>query len=75
MTAFLTPHGDRIYALLRIVVGFLFLCHGAQKLFGLFGGGPAEMSALLWIAGIVEFVGGALVAVGLFANWAAFLCS
>ena len=28
----------QIYALMRIVVGLLFACHGAQKLFGMFGG-------------------------------------
>ncbi len=65
-----------IYALLRMVAGFLFLCHGAQKLFGLFGGPPAEMpAAALYSAGGIEFVGGALVALGLYASWAAFICS
>ena len=65
-----------IYALFRMVAGFLFLCHGAQKLFGLFGGPPGEMpTALLYAAGAIELVGGALVAVGLYASWAAFICS
>jgi putative oxidoreductase len=27
-----------LYVLLRIIAGLLFACHGAQKLFGLFGG-------------------------------------
>ncbi len=65
-----------IYALFRMVAGFLFLCHGAQKLFGLFGGPPGEMPAgLLYTAGAIEFAGGALVALGLYASWAAFICS
>ncbi len=65
-----------IYALFRMVAGFLFLCHGAQKLFGLFGGPPGEMpDALLYAAGAIELVGGALVALGLYASWAAFICS
>ena len=76
MPAFLAPHAERVYALMRIVVGFLFLCHGAQKLFGLFGGTSGEMpAALLWTAGLIEFLGGALVMVGLQAGWAAFLAS
>jgi putative oxidoreductase len=76
MTAFLAPHSDRIYAAFRIVVGFLFTCHGAQKIFGLFGGAPAEAPAfVIWVAGGIELVGGALVMVGLRAGWAAFLCS
>jgi putative oxidoreductase len=29
------PH---FYVLLRLIAGLLFACHGAQKLFGLFGG-------------------------------------
>ncbi len=72
---FLTRFQQPIYALMRIVVGFLFACHGAQKLFGLFGGVPGEMNALLYVAGVIELVGGALVALGLFTRYAAFLCS
>lgn len=76
MTAFLAPHGDRIYAAFRIVAGFLFACHGAQKIFGLFGGAPAEAPAfVIWVGGGIELVGGALVMVGLRAGWAAFFCS
>lgn len=75
MTAFLEPHGDRVYAALRIVAGFLFLCHGMQKIFGLFGGAPDMPVPVHWISGGIELVGGALVMVGLRAGWAAFLCS
>ena len=74
MTAFLKPHSERIYALLRIVAGFMFLCHGAQKVFGLFGGSQAP-PAITWSAGPIELIGGALVMVGFQAGWAAFLCS
>src|ERR1700754_4705021 len=63
---------------LRIVVGVLFAGHGAQKLFGWFGGhglegtggffdslglGPGRTTALL--AGMAEFFGGLLFALGL----------
>lgn len=75
MTAFLAPHGDRIYAAFRIVVGFLFLCHGAQKIFGLFGGASGVPAFVQWGAGGIELVGGAMVMVGFRAGWAAFLCS
>lgn len=74
MAPFLAPFSERIYALFRIVVGFLFTCHGLQKVFGFFGGSEAE-GAILWVAGGIELVGGALVMVGLFGGWAAFLCS
>jgi putative oxidoreductase len=72
---FLAAYRGQIYALTRIVVGFLFACHGAQKLFGAFGGIPAEMNALIFAAGVIELAGGALIAVGLFTSYAAFLCS
>ena len=77
MPGFLKAHSETIYGLMRIVVGFTFLCHGAQKLFGMFGGMPAgvEMNPLLYAAGTIELVGGAMIMVGLRAGWAAFLCS
>ncbi len=75
MTTFLRPHGERIYALLRIAAGFMFACHGAQKVLGLFGG-PAQMpAAVQWSAGLIELIGGVLIALGLFTRWAAFICS
>ena len=33
-------YGDYVYPLVRIIVGFLFACHGAQKLFGVLGSQP-----------------------------------
>ena len=73
---FLSLREDQIYAAMRIVFGLLFAFHGAQKLFGLFGGAPGEMpAALLYTAGTIELVGGALVCVGFQTRWAAFLCS
>lgn len=64
------------YALMRIVVGLLFLWHGTQKLFGIPvppQGDPAAF--IVYIAGPIEFIGGLLVMIGLFTHWAAFLCS
>jgi putative oxidoreductase len=63
------------YGLMRIVAGLLFACHGAQKLFGLFGGTGAASGTLITIAGIIEFFGGALIALGLWAGFAAFIAS
>jgi putative oxidoreductase len=74
--SFLAPHSERIYALFRIVTGLLFAQHGFQKLFLWFGGVPAEMpDALRYAAGSIELIGGLLVASGLFAGAAAFVCS
>jgi putative oxidoreductase len=66
---------DIAYGLMRFVFGVLFACHGAQKLFGAFGGGVMTHSALLLTAGVIEFFGGILVAVGLMTRPAAFIAS
>jgi putative oxidoreductase len=73
---FLSQRQDMIYAAMRIVFGLLFSFRGMQKVFGLFGGAPGEMPpAMLYTAGIIELVGGALICVGFQTRWAAFLCS
>lgn len=75
MASFMAPHGAKVYAVMRIVVGFLFLWHGSQKVLG-FPGGPQEMpDAIRWTAGPIELLGGVLVMIGLQTRWAAFVCS
>jgi putative oxidoreductase len=37
MEKFLGKYSDYLYALMRIIVGLLFACNGARKLFGVFG--------------------------------------
>lgn len=69
---------------LRVVVGAVFLMHGCQKLFvmgfhgvaGFLGvlGVPAPAVAAVVLT-LVEFVGGALLVLGLFTRWAAWLLS
>ncbi|MCR9244626.1 MAG: DoxX family protein [bacterium] len=71
----LAPHGGRAYVLLRFVVGLLFAMHGVQKVFGYLADAPKEMFTQIWIGGVIELATGALVAVGLFTRWAAFLAS
>ena len=71
----LSRHAERIYALFRIVAGILYACHGAQKLFGAFGAQPMTSNPMMLAAGIIEFVGGILIAVGFLTPWAAFIAS
>ena len=74
--SFLAPFRGQIHAVTRIVLGFLFLCHGLQKLFGMFGGSQGPMSDPMRItAGGIELVGGLMMLVGFRAAWAAFICS
>ncbi len=73
---FLAPHADKIYAAFRIMTGLMFMQHGFQKLLGWFGGPQAGAPAwIVYGAGSIEFVGGFLVAAGLFAAPAAFIAS
>jgi len=67
-------HREAIYALMRFVLGALFVCHGAQKLFGAFGG-PSADKPLMIAGGVIEFFGGILIAVGLLTRATAFLAS
>jgi len=73
---FLNRYSSQILGITRIIVGLLFLEHGLMKLVGF----PATMGAgplppLMLAAGIIEIVGGGLVALGLFSRYAAFVCS
>ena len=76
MAAFMSGFGAQTHALLRIVAGLLFLCHGASKLLGFPVPVPAEAPPfVIFIAGPIELFGGLLVMLGLFTRYAAFLCS
>jgi putative oxidoreductase len=65
------------YALLRVVSGLLFACHGSQKLFAFPPSerGTVPIASLMGAAGVIELVGGLLIAIGLFAGFAAFIAS
>jgi putative oxidoreductase len=60
--------------LLRIATGLFFWQHGAQKLFGWLGGQEVEtLASWTGVAGILEFFGGPLIALGLFTRPVAFI--
>ncbi|PYQ21552.1 MAG: DoxX family protein [Acidobacteria bacterium] len=60
---------------MRLMVGLAFACHGAQKMLGAFGGQFPTGKPLMILAGVIELGGGALIALGLFASYAAFVAS
>jgi len=66
---------DLVLALTRVVLGFMFACHGAQKLFGAFGGHAMLKSPLLVTAAVLELAGGIMIALGLFTQPVAFVLS
>ena len=57
---------EYFYFAFRVLIGFLFFQHGAQKVFGLFGGKAAVLFSLIGLAGVIEFFGGIAIAFGLF---------
>ena len=75
MTKFLGPYSEYAYAALRIIAGLLFACHGAQKLFGVLGAEAEIGDPLGFTAGVIEFFGELLIALGLIASYAAFVAS
>lgn len=71
------PHTQ---AALRIIAGAAFFSHGAQKLFGWFGGmgpdgGTVELMSRFGAAGVIETVAGLLILIGFGTRWAAFIAS
>ena len=81
MNEFLTAWSPRVLSVLRIITGFLFLWHGTQKLFNfppmppMPPGAPVPPYAFLVFAGILEFLGGLLILIGLFTRPVAFILS
>lgn len=64
------------HGILRIVVGFLFMTHGGQKLFAWFGADqPVELLSRMGVAGVLEFLGGSMLMLGLFTRPVAFILS
>ncbi len=75
MERWLGKLSELFYALLRLIAGAAFACHGAQKLFGALGGHAMTGDPKMLAAALIEFVGGLMIALGLAASWAAFLSS
>jgi putative oxidoreductase len=75
MEKLLGRFAPQFYALLRIVSGLLFACHGAQKLFGAFGGKQLPLMSQYGLAGAIELFGGLLIVAGIFAGLFAFIAS
>jgi len=71
----LAKYADHAYALMRIVIGFMFSFHGAQKVLGVLTEMQPPVGSQLWIGGIIELFGGLMVLLGFRTRMAAFLCS
>ena len=78
LNSFYATWTPRFLSVLRIISAFLFIAHGAQKLFGFLAPpgapGPAPYGQI-WIGGVIEFFGGILLLLGLFTRPVAFILS
>lgn len=77
MFGFLSAHKDHVLAITRILIGINFAVHGTNKLFDF----PIpfefaeQMGAMGTVAGVIELVGGLMIALGLMTTLAAFISS
>jgi len=76
--AFSPAWAPQLRSILRIVAGLMFMLHGALKILG-FPEAQAKLNpsapAYIKLAGFIELIGGALIAVGLFTSIVAILAS
>ncbi|HEX8288533.1 MAG TPA: DoxX family protein [Pyrinomonadaceae bacterium] len=78
LDSFYSSWTPRLLSVLRAITGFLFIAHGTQKLFNM----PASsqnaavpLMSFMGFAGVLEFVGGLLILIGLFTRPTAFILS
>lgn len=72
LNEFMKKYRLYFYFIFRVLAGAMFFLHGAQKLFGWFGGNKFALLSLMGIVGAVEFLSGLFIAIGLFTRLAAF---
>jgi putative oxidoreductase len=72
----LGKYSSYVYAILRIILGLLFACHGGQKILGFPPPAKAmQLDTLGMVGGYIELICGFLIALGLLTRPAAFLAS
>jgi putative oxidoreductase len=78
LNARLAGYHSPVLSAFRIIFGLLFLMHGTQKLFNWPIPSPVPIAVgdwPAWYAGVIEFVLGILITIGLFTRIAAFIAS
>lgn len=75
--SFIDTWKPRLLSALRIVVAFMFMSHGMQKILGFPAPAshPIDLASLGGVAGLLELFGGALLLIGLFTRPVAFILS
>jgi putative oxidoreductase len=72
---FLSAYREQTYALMRIVVGLLFIQHGIMKVVAFLSGSMPANNFLMLLAAFIESVGGLLIIIGWYTRLAAFVTS
>ena len=76
MERVLGKYSSCLYATLRIIAGLMFAFHGSQKLLAWPGGSAAvPLASQMGLAGLIELIGGLLIAFGFLTTYAAFIAS
>ncbi len=73
----LAPYQSILLSVLRLISGLLMMQHGGQKVLGFPAPQkmPFDLMSQIGLAGILELVGGFLIAIGLFTRPTAFVLS
>jgi putative oxidoreductase len=66
---------EHAFTLVRVVAGLMFSFHGAQKILGIMTASQPRVGSQLWVGGVIELVGGVVIALGLFTRCVAFVAS
>lgn len=78
LDARLAGYHSPVLSAFRIIFGLLYTIHGSQKLFGWPVAAPGPIATgdwPLWWAGLIEFVLGIMITLGIFTRIAAFIAS
>jgi putative oxidoreductase len=78
LDSFYSAWTQRTLSVLRFIAAFMFIAHGAQKLFGFLApptATPFPVLSQIWVGGVLEFFGGILLLMGLFTRPVAFILS
>ena len=74
MRRYLGRYEEGAFAIMRVVLAFLYWSHGPSWLFGWFTERPpVPLTSMFGVAGVIEIVCGTLIAFGLLTSWAAFI--
>lgn len=66
---------DLALLVFRVIAGLMFSFHGVQKIFGVMTEHQPPLVSQMGLGGLIELIGGLMIAAGLFTPWAAFICS